>query len=193
MDVEDLLRQKKAQNGECLAELTYELPIIFVFLRHLGCTFCRETLYDLARQRQNIQLEGSAIVLVHMSPPREAEEIFRKYGLTDILHVSDPDQSLYRGFHLNRGPWFRLFGLKVWVRGIIAGWWNGHGMPRKMGDVAQMPGVFLVHRGQIVLEYRHKSPADRPDYVSIATYPFQMGNIPAPEGVELYANRSRPN
>jgi hypothetical protein len=29
------------------------------------------------------------------------------------------------------------------------------------------PGVFLVQHGKILAEYRHRSPADRPDYVAI--------------------------
>lgn len=177
--VEDVLRSRFSHKGHNLAELTHELPIIFIFLRHLGCTFCRETLSEVARQRKAIELEGSAIALVHMSPPEEADFIFEKYGLKDIIHISDPDQGLYREFQLMRGKWYRLLGLKVWVRGFIAGFLKGHGLGPSMGDVAQMPGVFLVHRGEVILHYRHKSPADRPNYVEIATYPFMIERMPA--------------
>lgn len=114
-----------------------------------------------------------------MSPPEEADFIFEKYGLKDIIHISDPDQGLYREFQLMRGKWYRLLGLKVWVRGFIAGFLKGHGLGPSMGDVAQMPGVFLVHRGEVILHYRHKSPADRPNYVEIATYPFMIERMPA--------------
>lgn len=176
--VEEALRSRSSHTGHNLAELTYELPIIFIFLRHLGCTFCRESLYEVARQRKAIELEGSAIALVHMSPPDEADDIFSKYGLKDIIHISDPDQDLYKAFHLYRGKWYRLMGLKVMIRGFVAGFLRGHGLGPSMGDVAQMPGVFLVHRGQVMLHYRHKSPADRPDYVEIATYPFEIHKLP---------------
>ncbi len=176
--VEEALRARSSHTGQNLAELTHELPIIFVFLRHLGCTFCRESLYEVARQQKAIEMEGSAIALVHMSPPDEADEIFKRYGLTDIIHISDPNLDLYKAFHLNRGKWYRLMGLKVLIRGLIAGLFRGHGLGPSMGDVAQMPGVFLVHRGEVILEYRHKSPADRPNYVEIATYPFQIEKLP---------------
>jgi peroxiredoxin len=176
--VDEPLRCSASHTGQNLADLTYELPIIFVFLRHLGCTFCRESLYEVARQRKAIEMEGSAIALVHMSPPDEADAIFARYGLKDIIHISDPELTLYRAFHLNRGKWYRLMGLKVMIRGIIAGLLRGHGLGPSMGDVAQMPGVFLVHRGEVILQYRHKSPADRPNYVKIATYPFQIEKMP---------------
>ena len=178
LSVQDVLKNKTSHTGQNLADLTGELPIIFVFLRHLGCTFCRETLYEVARQRKAIELEGAGIALVHMSPPDEATEIFDRYGLQDIIHVSDPERELYRAFHLPCAKWYRLLGLKVWFRGFIAGFLNGHGLGPAMGDVTQMPGVFLVHNGQIILHYRHKSPADRPDYVQIATYPFEIDRLP---------------
>lgn len=177
-NVREILKRRSSQSGENLADLTEELPIIFVFLRHLGCTFCRESLHEVARQRRAIELEGSAIALVHMSPPAEATQIFQKYGLSDIIKISDPEQEIYRAFDLHRGSWLRLLGLKVWFRGFIAGFLNGHGQGPAMGDVAQMPGVFLVHRSEILLDYRHKSPADRPNYVEMATYPFQIEKLP---------------
>ena len=178
-DVSGILSNFKTHSDLNVSELTFEIPLIFIFLRHLGCTFCRETLHDVARQRQSIELEGAGIVLVHMSPQEEAEEVFERYGLKDVIHISDPDQELYRAFSLQRGGLLRMMGLKVWIRGFIAGVMNGHGYGGKMGDVMQMPGVFLVHEGKILLHYRHKSPADRPDYVQLATYPFELGKIAA--------------
>lgn len=176
--VRETLKRRACHRGQNLADLTDELPIIFVFLRHLGCTFCRESLYEIARHQRAIEMEGSAIALVHMSPPDEARDIFSKYGLNELITISDPEQELYRAFHLNRGSWLRLLGLKVWMRGFVAGFLRGHGVGPTMGDVAQMPGVFLVHQGEIMLEFRHKSPADRPDYVAMATYPFQIEKLP---------------
>jgi hypothetical protein len=35
------------------------------------------------------------------------------------------------------------------------------------GDGLQMPGVFLLHRGKVLREFRHESAADRPDYVTL--------------------------
>jgi peroxiredoxin len=177
MNIEDVLRKRSCHNGHNIADLTHELPVLFIFLRHLGCTFCRETLHELAAQRRDIELEGAAIALVHMSPAEEAEEIFNKYQLNNVIRIEDTEQELYRAFHLSRGSLRRLFGIKVWVRGFIAGVLRGHGLGPRMGDVAQMPGVFLVYNGEVVREFRHISPADRPDYVSMASYPFELEKV----------------
>lgn len=175
--VEEVLRQHNCCRGENLADLTFELPVLFVFLRHLGCTFCREALYDIARQRGGIEMEGACVCIVHMSTEEEAKPFFESADLADVIRTSDPDRELYRAFHLRRGGWHRLLGLKVWLRGFVAGVVRGHGLGPAMGDVTQMPGVFLVHEGEIINEYRHKSPADRPDYVQIASYPFEVQSL----------------
>jgi hypothetical protein len=35
------------------------------------------------------------------------------------------------------------------------------------GDATQMPGVFLLHRGEILKAFKHKTAADRPDYLDM--------------------------
>ena len=45
---------------------------------------------------------------------------------------------------------------------------NGHGVGMLAGDGLQMPGVFVLHHGQVLREFRHESAADRPDYLELA-------------------------
>ena len=49
---------------------------MLVFLRHFGCTFCRETLADVARHRDAIAATGAQVAFVHMSRPAEADRWF---------------------------------------------------------------------------------------------------------------------
>lgn len=173
MEIESVLATRYCHRGHNIAQLSYELPLLFVFLRHLGCVFCRETLVDLSKHRRAVELEGAAIVLVHMSPPEEAAEVFRKYGLADVIHLSDPEQKIYRAFNLERGWSRRLLGLRVWKRAVEIAFFGKIKQGPVMGDVTQMPGIFLVYRGQIVTAHRHNFAAERPDYVEIARYPFE--------------------
>ncbi|MBX7058682.1 MAG: hypothetical protein K1X75_11510 [Leptospirales bacterium] len=173
MDVDGILRTHYCHRGHNIAELTHELPLLFVFLRQLGCIFCRESLIDLGKQRQAIELEGSAIVLVHMSSPEEAAEVFERYGLRDVIHLSDPGQKIYRAFQLQRGWGRRMLGWKVWTRALALRLLGGVRQGPVMGDVTQMPGIFLVYRGQVVSAHRNSSAAERPDYVEMARYPFE--------------------
>ncbi|MGP1310160.1 MAG: hypothetical protein ACTS27_08185, partial [Phycisphaerales bacterium] len=39
--------------------------LLLVFLRHAGCTFCREALADVAKRRRRIENAKVRIVLVH--------------------------------------------------------------------------------------------------------------------------------
>jgi peroxiredoxin len=168
----DALARTRTNKGRTLLELSRVAPqragLYLVFLRHAGCTFCREALHDVSKQRAKIEAAGVRIVLVHMTPDdKDAEALFKKYGLGDLQRVSDPNQSLYRAFELKRGTPGQLFGLKCFLRGIPA-MLKGHGVGRLVGDGFQMPGVFLVRDGVVVRAFRHGSAADRPDYCSIA-------------------------
>ena len=158
-------------SGQSLLEGSFQQPMLFVFLRHFGCTFCREALADVADARARIEAQGARIVLVHMSPDDDAATFFARYGLDDVVRVSDPQRELYRSFELQRGNLRQLFGPRVWFRGWKAGVLDGHGVGRLQGDGLQMPGAFLVRDGRIVRAWRHASAADRPDYCSIAATP----------------------
>lgn len=154
----------KVHDGATIAQLSKSSPILLVFLRHAGCTFCREALSDIAAQRRSIEAGGTRVVLVHMGGEDHASKYFQHYGLQDVLRISDPNQALYRAFGLGRGSLFNLFGPKVWLRGFQAGVLKRHGIGRLVGDGFQMPGVFLVFHGEVLRSYRHQSAADRPQY-----------------------------
>ncbi|GIU73065.1 MAG: hypothetical protein KatS3mg004_0152 [Bryobacteraceae bacterium] len=160
---------RKTNMGLTLDELSRLSPVLLVFLRHMGCTFCREALSDLAARRKDIEREGARLVLVHMSEEEDAAPFFARYGLQDVQRISDPQRTLYRAFGLPRGRLGDVLGPKVWWRGFLAGVLGGHGVGRLMGDGFQMPGVFLLFHGEIVRSYRHQSAADRPDYLALVT------------------------
>lgn len=166
-EIQRMALRARTHLGVTLDELSRLSPILLVFLRHTGCTFCREALADLARQRGEIEASGVRIVLVHMSTEKQADSFFRRYGLESLPRVSDPRRSLYRAFGLGRGGLLRLFGPKVWIRGFEAAVLRRHGIGRLVGDGFQMPGVFLVFHGEVLASYRHHSAADRPDYLSM--------------------------
>lgn len=148
-------------------ELSNSGPTLVVFLRHAGCTFCREALADLKKKRNEIEAGGTRIALVTMVDDASAEELFRGHGLADVERFSDPAQSLYRQFGLELASLRKLFGLKTWWRGFVAVL-RGHGFGKVRGNVYQMPGTFLVHQGNIVTAFRNRTPSDRPDYAAIA-------------------------
>ncbi len=171
-----LLERTSTESGERLVDLVQASPVLLVFLRHSGCTFCREAVADIAKLREEIESNGTRIVLVHMGDRAGIEQLVKKRTLSDVDRICDSNQELYRTFGLKKGSWRQLFGPKVWARSVIAAILRGHGLGRPSADASQMPGVFFVDRGLVVSAYRHRSAADRPWYTSLCATDERGGN-----------------
>jgi peroxiredoxin len=169
-DEATLLKAARTSEGRSLAEISRSQPTLVVFLRHSGCTFCREALADIGARRAQIESEGTGIALVHMSSPEAFGAFAKAYGLEDLPAVSDPTGRLYRGIGLRRGTVAQLFGWSVWRRAMSA-LLAGHRVGWLDGDATQMPGAFLIQNGQVVRRYMHANAADRPDYLELCRLP----------------------
>ncbi len=152
-------------SGSPLLALT-DKPALVVFLRSFGCTFCREAIADVAAAKAAIEAAGASIVFVHGASQDEADPWFEKYGMSGVSQISDPGLEHYAAFGLGRTGVQSLVDPKVWVRGAVCALSRGFGAqsPEMM---RQMPGVFVVQGGGVLASYRHRSPADRPDYVRL--------------------------
>lgn len=167
LSFDEAIRTITSHDGRTLADLSAGHPVLVVFLRHSGCAFCREALSDVQQQRARIEASGTSIALVHMVSNDEAGRFFQPYGLDDVPRFSDPERRLYEAFELQRGNLWQIIGPRVVWRGMKA-FFSGHGAGRIRGDVAQLPGTFVVHHGQIVQAFRGKTAADRPEYAEMA-------------------------
>ncbi len=80
-------------------------PTLVVLLRSFGCTFCREAMADIAAAKLDILDAGANIAFVHGASSIEAAPWFAKYGLDDLMTVSDPNAGALRGVRTrpNRG------------------------------------------------------------------------------------------
>ena len=157
----------KLNDGRRLVELSHKSPVLLVFLRHFGCTFCREAMQELSERREEIEQNGTELVLVHMSDRATADRYFNRYSLPGVLHISDPECRFYADFGLTKGSMTQLFGLQSWIRGFQAGVIKGHGVGAQLGDGFQMPGVFVLKEGVVIDKFIHRLSSDRPDYISL--------------------------
>lgn len=172
------LENYKTHEGRSLASLSNESPVLLVLLRHLGCTFCRETLADIASRRQEIESAGARIVFAHMGEDEKAAYLFERYRLEDIPRISDPDARLYRALGLPRASFMQVYGPGMWKYVIQSVLLDGHGMGQIVGDRFQMPGAFLIHRDTVVGGFRHQRISDHPDYLSIVRCASPAVEIP---------------
>jgi len=175
-DLVETLEGAVTQSGESLVGHSEASLLLLVFLRHAGCTFCREALDDIARARPAIERTGARIVLVHMSDSGAIAELIEKNRLADVDSICDPEQKLYKAFGLKRGSFLQLFGPRVLWRGFQAGILARHGIGRPSADIFQMPGLFLLDEAIIVRRFRHRSASDRPDYAGICRLPVESGS-----------------
>ncbi len=92
----DVLTAYRAESGRTLLQLTEESPVLLLFLRHFGCSFCRETLDRVSQIRGKLEAKGVRPVFVHLGTPERAKPYFDYYNMSHVERVSNPDASLYQ-------------------------------------------------------------------------------------------------
>jgi len=163
----NVLGEYRSQKGESLVELSAAGPVLLVFLRHFGCTFCREMVAELAEKRGEIEAQGSRLAFVHLGTEEKAKSFFAYYKLQDVPRFADPDAHLYKEFGLARAKLGQYLNSESIYRMIFA-WLDGHFIGLPAGDVQRMPGVFLMQENKIRRAFRHELVSDRTDYVALA-------------------------
>jgi thiol-disulfide isomerase/thioredoxin len=168
-EVAAALASVRTESGASLLELAQGSPVLLVFLRHFGCSFCRKAISDVAELRGELANRGVQPVFVHLGPPELAKVYFDYYGLSEVERVSDPEATVYRHpvFALSRtNPLWHLVNPVVWV-----GWLKGaifkHGIGKIEGDGHQMPGIFFLKGPKIVRQFVYRTIADEPDYLKL--------------------------
>jgi len=168
-DVAATLATIRTESGATLLSLTEASPVLLVFLRHFGCSFCRKAISDIANLRAEFAQRGVRPVFVHLGTPEIAKAHFDYYGLSDVERIHDPGAAIYRHsiFALGRlNPWWLLVNPVVWF-----GWLKGplfkHGIGKIQGDGHQMPGIFFLKGAKIVRRFKYRTIADEPDYLKL--------------------------
>jgi hypothetical protein len=157
-----------SQHGENIDALSQSRPVLLVFLRHFGCTFCREAVCEIEKLRPDIESRGAQLAFVHLSTEERAQEFFTPHHFEDIPRFADPDGRLYEAFGLVRAKWQQYLNPRSIGR-MLSAWAHGNFLGVPDGDVERMPGVFLIHHAEIRKSFRHKLVSDRPDYLALAS------------------------
>ena len=157
------------ESGASLLELVEASPVLLIFLRHFGCSFCRQAISDVSDLREELARRGVRPVFVHLGTPERAKPFFDYYGIGDVERVSDPEARIYRDpvFLLPRiHPALTLLQPAVWI-----GWLKGaifkHGIGAIKEDGEQMQGLFFLKGPKIVRQFRYRTIADEPDYLKL--------------------------
>jgi hypothetical protein len=168
-DVAAALGSIRTESGTTLLALAEASPVLLIFLRHFGCSFCRKAISDVAELRAELARRGVRPVFVHLGTPELAKNYFDYYGLSDVERVSDPEGVVYRMavFAVPRKSVLRL----VMNPAVWAGWLKGtifkHGIGMIRQDGQQMQGLFFLKGPRIVRRFVYKTIADEPDYLGL--------------------------
>lgn len=168
-EVAKTLASIQTESGASLSDLVSASPVLLIFLRHFGCSFCRQTISDVAGLRGELDRRGVRPVFVHLGTPERAKPFFDYYGIGDVERVSDPAAAVYREsvFALPRiHPLRTLFQTAVW-KGWLKGSIFKHGIGAIKEDGHQMQGIFYLKGPKIVREFRYRTIADEPDYLKL--------------------------
>lgn len=133
---------------------------LFILVRHRGCTFCRESLTNLAKHLLKIQEKGLSPVIVHMGDEISSELMMKEFGLEGVSIIADPDRALYKFFGARRGSFQEVLGPDVLKKGVMSGALFKYGIGKIEGDSFQLGGVYLIKNQQIHLLHRPKNAAD---------------------------------
>lgn len=166
-------------SGATFGEVLGERPTLLVFLRHFGCTFCREMVQDLKEMVEG-RADAPELLFFYMGAPDEGEAFFSHYW-PQARAVADAERVFYHAFGLNRGSWKQMFGLEVLACGIRAAS-KGHGLGRPVGDPLQMPGLFLVKGSELLWQHDFKHAGDHPDFLRL---PSLLPSLPPSFGSSL--------
>ena len=119
-----------------LADFYKAKPLVLVFLRHLGCMFCRE---QIARLRSFGDLN---IVLVSLGRIQEVADFKVKMEIPQVV-ISDPNKLLYEAFGLRRGSIKQIVNPTI-ARRSIGAFRSGNRPGVLKHDPWMMAGVFRV-------------------------------------------------
>lgn len=145
-----------------LAEFWSNGPAAIVFVRHLGCPFCRREAALLKRDADRFAAVGATIVLVTMASVDDAAG-FRRQLQLPFTCLADVKQTAYAAFQVPRGSWNSVVGLGTWVSAFASFVLYGAGVPK--GDVKQNSAAFVVDRdGVIRYSQRARNSADLPSH-----------------------------
>jgi hypothetical protein len=155
-DTETWASEKKQE----LLERSKSKPQLIAFLRHTGCTFCKEALTDLF-EADYLSSKSVDLHIVNMVPESDGARLLEQYKLSDAHYIADPSSSLYRSFGVNRATFSNFLAPKTFQQAMRATFRGKHIPGKLAGDGLQMPGIFLLEKGTISEFHLPETPGEQ--------------------------------
>lgn len=134
--------------------------IYFVFLRQLGCIFCRDLVGTLKSQ---VEMMPHFPKILFFHPGNIEQGIFyfsEKFPTSSA--VADPKGEIYNAFSFHEGSWIELFHPMMFVKAIGAYKRGARQGSDVQGNYKFMGGVMFYQNKELKWEYRSRYAGDLP-------------------------------
>ena len=117
----------------------------------------------MRREKDRFYALGARVVLVGLGTPEESAAFKARFEVPFAL-IADPKKKLFDAFRLKQASFASLLTPAMAARGITAMIIKGHGIGAPVGDVRQLPGVFIIDTaGRTRFSHFAAHAADHPD------------------------------
>lgn len=113
-----------------------------VFMRHVGCIFCREQVKGLRDHARALEQAGLSVVVITPDRPSRARTFVEEYRVP-FPTLADPERNAYRAYGLTDGSLGQLVNPRIVARGARATL-NGAFLSRPTSSPRQLPGTAIV-------------------------------------------------
>lgn len=152
-----------------LSSLLADGPVVLVFLRYFGCTFCRAHVARVRDEREAFVEAGARVVMIGQGRPEQAAAFCRDRQLPFTCTV-DPDRRVYDAFGLGRARIKDLVDPRTATRGLRLAVDRETRQGAISGDPRQLGGTVVVDRSGVV-RFVHRNQTvwdDAPNDVVLA-------------------------
>ncbi len=150
------------------SEIIQHFPLVIIhFLRHLNCMFCKHSVDELKKLVEK-NPKFPPIIFVHTSDLEKGEKFFEKRFFPNTLHISDPEQVLYKRFKINRMTPSQFF-LPTFLKRVVDLTFKGYKNESYSGkeDPMVLSGTFVFFQGKLKWSHRAELPGDEPNWAKI--------------------------
>jgi hypothetical protein len=155
------------ESSKNLWTLSFEKKCVLVFLRHFGCLFCKNMVANIFLEKDWLKQQRYHTVFIHQSDPLVSKEFFKQFGFESYLEISDPYRSCYKAFEIGSANLFHLLNPKA-IYGAWDSYQQGHRMSEADGNVWQMPGLVILHEGEILKRHQFSHVGEMPSIRNVA-------------------------
>lgn len=124
-----------------------------VFMRHVGCIFCREQIKELRDNAAALDAAGLSIVILTTDRASRLAKFVEEYQVP-FPALADPERNAYRAYGLMDGTFTQLVNPRIIARGAQATL-HGTFLNRPTSSPRQLPGTAIVDPSGRLLHLHH--------------------------------------